>query len=216
MERARVLRVTPQAATAAVAVERFGDAPPPPAEAPALNNGLLAIVLFMGAEVMLFMALFGAFVLYKTASVAWPPPGQPRLPIGVTFANTAILLASAVAMSRAYGDLRQGNLAGLRRGLGATMALGAGFLLVQGYEWVELIRYGLTLDSSMYGTTFYTLIGFHGLHVAGAVIWVAVVLARAFAGRYSQQRFSGVQICAVYWYFVCALWVVLFATVYLA
>ena len=215
MERARLVHVAAEPAHA-VRVHRHGDGGPRAAQGPAVNNGLLALVLFMGSEVMLFMALFSAFVLYKTSSVAWPPPGQPMLPIGVSFANTAVLLASAVTMNRAYGDLRGGNVGGLRAGLAATLALGAVFLAVQGYEWVKLIRHGLTLASSTYGTTFYSLIGLHAVHVVGAVLWVGAVLFGAWRGRYSQEKYVGVQLCSVYWYFVCGLWVVLFGAVYLS
>ena len=183
---------------------------------PALHNGLLAIILLIGAEVMLFMGLFGAFVLYKTASVAWPPPGQPMLPVGVTFCNTAVLLASAMTLQRGYAKLREGDIAGLRSGLVATAVMGVVFLLVQGFEWTRLVHYGLTLASSTYGATFYTLIGLHAAHVLAAVIWLAFVLAAAMRGRYTAQSYAGVQVFSVYWYFVCALWVVLFVAVYLA
>ena len=161
-------------------------------------------------------SLIAAFVLYKTASLAWPPPSQPMLPIGVTFANTAVLLASAVTMQRAYTCLREGDVRRLQSGLALTAVLGTTFLVVQGYEWFRLIRQGLTLASSIYGATFYTLIGLHAAHVFGAVVWLLVVLVGAWRGRYSQQRYAGVQVCGVYWYFVCALWVVLFGVVYLA
>jgi len=200
----------------AIPSPRFGDGPPPTTAPQPVNNALLAVVLFMGSEVMLFMSLFGTLVLYRTASVAWPPPAEPMLPIGVTFANTAVLLASGVAMNRAYNDLRDGELVGFRRSLALTAVLGSAFLLVQGYEWVNLIRHGLSLSASIYGSTFYTLIGLHGVHVAGAVVWVVGVLIAAARGRYSAQKYVGVQVCSIYWYFVCGLWVVLFGAVYLA
>jgi heme/copper-type cytochrome/quinol oxidase subunit 3 len=183
---------------------------------PALHNGVLAIILFIGAEIMLFMGLFASFVLFKTASVAWPPPGQPLLPIGVTFCNTAVLLASAVTMQRAYARLREGDLVGLRSGLAATAVMGLIFLGVQGFEWSRLISYGLTLSSSTYGATFYTLIGLHAAHVLGAVLWLGAVLVGALRGRYSKERYAGVQVFSIYWYFVCGLWVLLFGAVYLA
>jgi cytochrome c oxidase subunit 3 len=194
----------------------FGGGGPVAIPAPPVSNGLLAVVLLLGAEVMLFTGLIGAFVLFRTSAAAWPPPGQPMLPLGVTLANTAVLVASCATMFRAYAAVRRGDQAGLRVGLAATAALGAAFLLVQGYEWLGLIRHGLTLSSSTYGATFYTLIGLHAAHVAAAVVWLLVVLGAAFLGRYSTARHVGVQVCAVYWYFVCALWVVLFGLVYVA
>jgi cytochrome c oxidase subunit III len=85
-------------------------------------------------------------------------------------------------------------------------------LLVQGYEWVRLIHYGLTLSSGVYGATFYTLIGCHGAHVLGAVIWLGVVLARVRSGIAGRES---VQLAGVYWTFVVALWPALYVLVYL-
>ena len=183
---------------------------------PAFSNAMLAIVLLLGAEIMLFTGLMGAFVLFRTTHLVWPPPGQPMLPLAVTLINTGVLLASALTMQRACASIREGNSAGLTTNLAATAALGTAFLLVQGYEWMILIRHGMTLSSSVYGATFYTLIGCHAAHVVGAVLWLLFVLAGALRGRYSRESNTGVQVCGVYWYFVCALWVVLFGLVYVA
>src|ERR671932_1127875 len=97
---------------------------------------------------------------------------MPRLPVEVTGINTLILLYSAVTMRLASRAIRLGQQQKLARMLLYTAVLGAIFLSVQGYEWVKLIRYGLTLSSGVYGATFYTLIGLHGLHVAGALVWL--------------------------------------------
>jgi len=96
-----------------------------------------------------------------------------------------------------------------------TAILGGIFLCVQGYEWVQLVHFGLTMSSSTYGTTFYTLIGTHALHVAGALIWLLAVLGLTAAGRVSRERGTIVRGCALYWHFVVGLWPILFVTVYL-
>jgi len=216
MSRAAAARAGIEVASRTSPVVVFDGGGPTAVAAPPVSNALLAIVLFMGAEVMLFTGMMGAFVLFRTSSVVWPPPGQPMLPLAVTLANTGVLLASALTMRSAYSAVRAGNLAGLRRGLAVTAALGAVFLLVQGSEWASLIGHGLTLSSSTYGATFYTLIGLHAAHVVGAVAWLLVVLLGAWRGRYGKDDAVGVQICGVYWAFVCALWLVLFGLVYLA
>jgi cytochrome c oxidase subunit 3 len=93
--------------------------------------------------------------------------------------------------------------------------LGAGFLLVQGYEWIRLLHFGLTVSSSVYGGLFYTLIGFHAAHVLGALIWLVLVLFKARRGEYTRHNHTGLQVCSMYWIFVAALWPVLYGLVYL-
>jgi cytochrome c oxidase subunit III len=78
-----------------------------------------------------------------------------------------------------------------------------------------LIRYGLKLSSGVYGATFYTLIGCHGVHVLGGALWLLIVLAQARKSRFSGQKYAGVELCAMYWTFVVALWPILYGLVYL-
>jgi heme/copper-type cytochrome/quinol oxidase subunit 3 len=92
--------------------------------------------------------------------------------------------------------------------------LGTLFVLIQGSEWTRLIRHGLTLSTGAYGATFYTLIGAHALHVVGALIWLAVVALGSRAPRSPAEQTGRVEALAIYWFFVCALWLVLFALVY--
>jgi len=179
------------------------------------SNAWLAVWMFLGAEAMFFAGLIGAFLVFRLSATIWPPPFQPRLPVGVTGVNTVILLLSAFTMRRTLTCVRLANPGKAVRLLGLTAILGAVFLAVQGYEWLRLIQFGLTVSSSVYGGLFYTLIGFHALHVLAALIWLAVVFARAIKGRYSAQRHVGLQTCAMYWTFVVALWPALYGLVYL-
>jgi heme/copper-type cytochrome/quinol oxidase subunit 3 len=182
---------------------------------PPINNARLAIMLFLGAEAMFFAGLLSGYLVFRTGSVVWPPPLQPRLPILVTALNTLVLLSSGWTMRGALRAIRRGDQRGLADGLGLTAALGAAFLSVQGYEWMRLLEFGLTLSSGVYGATFYTLIGCHALHVFGAVVWLLIVLIMARRGRFSAQRHVAATLCGMYWYFVVALWPVLFVAVYL-
>jgi cytochrome c oxidase subunit 3 len=190
-------------------------APPISLNAPIGSNAWLGVVMFLGAEAMFFAGLIGAFIVFRLSAPIWPPPFQPRLPVTLTGVNTMILLVSAVTMRLSLKSLRAGNVPGVIRLLAATALLGAGFLAIQGYEWVRLIHFGLTVSSSVYGGLFYTLIGFHGLHVFGALIWLLVVYGQAKRGRFSKERHVGLQTCAMYWTFVVALWPVLYGLVYL-
>jgi len=200
--------------TARVPAFGGGDPPAPPATSrPIVSNARIAVLMFIAAEVMFFAGLIGGFIVFRVSAQTWPPPFQPRLPVGVTGVNTAILLLSGVAVQLAMRAARerQPKEIVIRR-LGFTVIFGAVFLLVQGFEWVRLIRYGLTLSSSVYGATFYTLIGCHGAHVLGAAVWLAIVLARVRRGSAGGEV---VALCGIYWTFVVALWPALYALVYL-
>lgn len=180
-----------------------------------MGNGRIAIVMLIAAETMLFTGLIGAYVVLRGTSGPWPPPGQPRLPLAITWANTGLLLLSCWTMSRASAALRAGLVSRLRLSLVETGLLGSAFLGVQGSEWVRLLGHGLTVSTSLYGATFYMLIGLHGVHVAAAVAWLLWLLARCGGSRFTLKRAAGVDLCVIYWYFVCALWAVLFPLVYL-
>jgi cytochrome c oxidase subunit 3 len=180
-----------------------------------LDNARLAMLVFMSGEIMFFSGLVSAYFVLRSAAAVWPPPLQPRLPIAVTGANTLVLLASSVCMAAAVRARRQHDRSGLTRWLGATAALGALFLVVQGYEWVQLVRFGVTLSSGVFGATFYTLIGTHAVHVLGALVWLVVTLGLALRGRFDGERGTPVETCAMYWHFVVALWPLLYVMVYL-
>jgi heme/copper-type cytochrome/quinol oxidase subunit 3 len=190
-------------------------APPVPPNPTIGSNAWVGTLMFLGAEAMFFAGLMGAYIVFRVGSAIWPPPFQPRLPVGVTGVNTLILIASALTMRWSLKAVRVNDRKRFVRYLAYTAALGGTFLLIQGFEWLRLIHFGLTVSSSVYGGLFYTLIGFHGLHVFGALLWLLVVLVRAKQGRFSRANYVAVQTCGMYWTFVVALWPVLYGLVYL-
>jgi cytochrome c oxidase subunit III len=192
-----------------------GDDGSEPAPRRPLDNLRVAILFFIGAESMFFAALISALFVLRATLPVWPPPLQPRLPIGITTANTVVLLVSSGAMILAGRALTRMDRREVVRWLSVAAVLGVLFLAIQGVEWVRLIRHGLTLSSSTYGTTFYTLIGTHALHVAGALAWLVATVSLAASRRGEGHRGSLVRGCALYWHFVVALWLVLFVAVYL-
>jgi len=189
--------------------------PPVEPSAPVVSNTRLAMVVLIIGESMLFAGLIGGYLVFRLSGRDWPPVDQPRLPLVLTGLNTLVLLGSLVPMSRALRAIRRNAQHEAARGLAWTTLLGALFLAVQGIEWLRLVRHGLTLGSSMYGATFYVLIGCHGFHVLAAVTWLAIVAVHARRGRFDARRHAPLEMCGVYWYFVCALWAVLFPLVYL-
>jgi cytochrome c oxidase subunit III len=194
-----------------------GDGEPHPGfEGPPISNARLGMLMLLGGETMFFGGLVIAFLHLRLGAPVWPPPGQPRLPIGLTAVNTVILLASSWALVKALRAVRAGDGAGLGRWLWWTWGLGALFVVIQGVEWARLVQFGLRVSSGIYGATFYTLIGVHAAHVLGAVAWLTVILWLARQGRFKRQRHAALLCCAMYWHFVVALWPVLYLLVYLA
>ena len=194
-----------------------GDGPErePGPRRPLLDNVRLAMLFLICGEVMFFGGLVSAFLVLRVTAAQWPPPLQPRLPVGVTGVNTLVLLASSVAMAAAGRALARNDARTLTRRLLLAGALGLAFLLVQGYEWIRLVGYGLTVWSGAYGTTFYTLIGTHAAHVIAALAWVGVTAWLAARGRFADGQTGVMRACAIYWHFVVALWPVLYVAVYL-
>ncbi len=187
-----------------------------PASTRLVDNAVLGTAIFVAAESMVFAGLISAFLVLRANAGEWPPPHQPRLPIAVTAVNTALLLLSAVTMWRATAAAARGRQPAVVRSLAATAALGTTFVAVQGAEWVQLLRYGLSASASVYGGTFYALIGCHGVHVLAGVITVLVVLGRvAHSARPARIR-SALTACQVYWLFVVTVWPILYVLVYLA
>ena len=182
-----------------------------------LSNARLGIFVLLGAEAMLFSGLIGTFLVFRVGNVTWPPPAHigVELPRVVTGINTALLLLSGYTMFQAHRAIRKDRVKQLRNWLLMTGVLGFLFLGVQGSEWVQLIGKGLTLQSGVYGGIFYVLIGCHAVHVLTAVIWLFIVLGMAMAGRFSAERYVGVDTCTIYWIFVVALWPILYILVYL-
>lgn len=179
-----------------------------------VSNPLAGMLLFIVAEVMFFAGLVSAYVISRAGAYAWPPAAQPRLPVEVTAVNTLVLLASAAAMVQAgRRHERPGGEGEALRRLYATIGLGGCFVAVQGFEWVRLIGFGLTMTSSAYGSFFYLIVGAHALHVAAALaalVWAASALRR---GALAPDSFQALR---AFWYFVVGLWPVLYGIVYLA
>jgi heme/copper-type cytochrome/quinol oxidase subunit 3 len=180
-----------------------------------MTNAQIAMLVLIAAEVMFFAGLIGAFLVFRFSGRPWPPPFQPRLPVGITAVNTVFLLASSWTMLQAQRALRRGERGMLLRYLGATGALGTLFLLIQGFEWVRLLSFGLTASSGVYASTFYTIIGTHAFHALCGVLWLLVVIVHASRGAYSPRRPGAVVPCGMYWHLVVGLWPVLFVLVYL-
>ena len=175
----------------------------------------LGVLIFIASEVMLFAGLISAFLVAHASAPFWPPPDQPRLPIAATGFNTGILILSGLTMHEVVRSLRRGDRRRATLWMSVTALLGTVFLAIQGGEWTRLIRFGLTMTSSLYGGMFYLIVGAHALHLVVALIVLSFVTARLWRGRYDGD-FRGVVACSAYWSFVVILWPVIYALVYLS
>lgn len=182
-------------------------------EAKRLPNSVLAMIIFIGTEIMFFAALMSAHTIARATVLGgvWPPPGQPRLPVERTAVNTAILLLSGVLLWIGNRRMSVEPERALKFVAGA-IATGVAFVLLQGVEWVRLIHEGLTMTSSSHGAFFYLIVGAHALHAVVAILaltWVYLLMRR---GAAASSTFTATQ---VFWYFVVILWPIIYLRVYL-
>ncbi|MHB1132294.1 MAG: cytochrome c oxidase subunit 3 [Chloroflexota bacterium] len=172
----------------------------------------MGMAVFIMSEAVLFTNLIAAYLYLRFSSMHWPPADVPHLDLVFPAVNTVILLASGIPMHWAHVSIKAGNRRGLIWGLALTILLGAIFIAGQAWEWTHT---GFTPQGSVYGSTFYTLTGFHGAHVLVGLTFLTVTLVRALRGRFSAERHFAVESGAWYWHFVDVVWVVLYGTLYI-
>jgi cytochrome c oxidase subunit III len=180
-----------------------------------ISSSLLGMVLFIASEVMFFGGLFGAYFTIRSAATQWPPEGTPHLETWYAAVLTAILVSSSVTMQLGVWAIRRNDQRRLLLWLVVSLLLGAAFLAGQGNEYRTLIEEGMTLSSGVFGSTFYTLTGFHGAHVAGGAVFILIVLLRARSGQFTARYHDTVEMASYYWHFVDVVWLGLFSTIYL-
>lgn len=184
----------------------------PTRNAPIAPSGVIAMIIFVIAEMMFFAGLISAFTIVRTTALAgWPPPGQPRLPAEETLINTIALLLSALVLYIAQRRFRL-EPARAKAPLLIAMLLGTFFVVFQGVEWVAMLRQGLTMKSSTHGAFFYLIVGSHALHAVIALVALGYIYARLLRNTLTQHAFWTTQ---VFWYFVVGLWPLLYWRVYL-
>ncbi len=180
-----------------------------------ISSGVIGMLIFMVTEAMFFAGLISAYMVIRAGIEEWPPWGQPRLPVLATAFNTIVLLASGFIMIRSRACFKKKEFPLGRRLLGISILLGAFFLVFQGYEWIQLLKFGFTLSSSVYGGLFYLLIGAHGFHVMGALaILIYAWYRMSTPGKIITPE--GLFPFQILWYFVVCIWPVLYVLVYLS
>jgi cytochrome c oxidase subunit III len=177
-----------------------------------VSSGVLGMLIFIMTEVMMFMGFISGFTILKAnAPLGWPPPDQPRLPLEETAFNTLALLASGLVLFFAGREFPR-DRARARRLLAVAIALGGFFVGFQGFEWVALLRQGLTLTATPYGSFFYLIVGAHALHAVVALGLLAYLWAQLPQPELTKPRLHAIH---AFWYFVVGIWPVLYLQVYL-
>ncbi len=169
-------------------------------------------VVWLASELMFFSGLFGAYFALRAATPGdWPPPGA-ELDRVVSGLFTALLVASSGTVQLGVRALAAGRRTWFRRWLMVTVVLAVAFLANQAHEWLTL---EFSISSHPFGSAFYVMTGFHGLHVAGGVLAMLVLVGRAASPRFGPAETPAVETVSYYWHFVDVVWVALWATLFL-
>ena len=201
-------------------------APRTPASRPNLVS--VGTIIWLSSELMFFAALFAMYFtvrsVVKGSGMPWP---GAHLNLALGSINTTVLLLSSVTCQMGVFAVERGQISrtrsmlhpmswGLREWYVLTFFMGLYFVCGQGYEYLSLIRDGLTLQSSGYGSVFYIPTGFHGLHVLGGLIAFIFLLGRTYAARtFTHEQQVSAIVVSYYWHFVDVVWIGLFTTIYL-
>lgn len=181
------------------------------ARRPQVSSLLFGTILFLASELLFFGGLFAAYFTLRAETSPWPPEGVELEVVAATI-GTLLLVASSFT-------LRAGVVAGGRSRLRAmggwtivTIVLGSAFLGIQLFDWLHL---DFGVSSHAYGTMFYAMTGFHGLHVLAGLLLMLVVLGRSVQGAYRDGNVESAEAVAYYWHFVDVVWIALYATIFL-
>jgi heme/copper-type cytochrome/quinol oxidase subunit 3 len=179
-----------------------------------LSNEKVAMWVFLGSECLLFGALISTYFLYRGRSQVGPYP-KDIYDIPYTSVSSFVLLMSSLTMVLALAAIQRGDGRRLRVWLLATALLGSSFIAGQVYEFTSFIREGLTLKTNLFGSSFFVLTGFHGVHVTVGIVMLLSLWALSMRGKLPQERAEVVEIAGLYWHFVDVVWIVIFTVVYL-
>jgi heme/copper-type cytochrome/quinol oxidase subunit 3 len=174
----------------------------------------VGVAIFITSEAVFFLSLVIVYVFYHGRETTGPS-AREALDVPYAAVITVLLLASSFTITRAGAHLARDERRGALLWLIATVALGAAFLTGQGIEYSRLVADNVTPARNLFGTMFFTLTGFHGLHVLVGLVGLLIAAGVGAAGRLTARRHGGFEALALYWHFVDGVWIVVFSVVYL-
>jgi cytochrome c oxidase subunit 1 len=179
-----------------------------------VDHRKLAMWVFLASECFFFGTLIATYMAYRGRSVVGPTPAE-ILDIPLTTLSTFDLLMSSFLMVLALAAVQRGDRAQARLWLFGTAFFGLIFLGFQAYEFTHFVHQGLTLQTNLFGSTFFVLTGFHGAHVTLGVVWLLALWLLHLRGRLGVADATKVEVAGLYWHFVDIVWIVIFTVVYL-
>ena len=179
-----------------------------------LSNTKLAMWLFLGSECLLFGGLISTYMLYRNRHSAELGPDQ-LWDIPFTSASSFVLLTSSLTMVLAVSAASRNDLRNTKIFLGVTSLLGGLFVAGQIYEFTTFYREGLGFTTSLFSSSFFTLTGFHGVHVSIGIIMLVATIGMIQKDKISGDKAEAVEMVGLYWHFVDIVWIIIFTLVYL-
>ena len=181
-----------------------------------ISNTKLGMWIFLASECLLFGGLITTYLLYKTPiSIEQGPAPHEVYDIPFTSVSSFVLLMSSLTMVLALSALQRGDERNNRLWLMTTAVLGSIFIGGQVYEFTTFYREGLGYTTNIFGSAFYTLTGFHGVHVSVGIIMLMSLVIRSLRGNLHKEQAETVEIVGLYWHFVDVVWIIIFTVVYL-
>ena len=189
-----------------------------PAHAPANRPNMVSVgtIVWLSSELMFFAALFAMYFTMRAVNQAQWSDYTEKLNVPFAAVNTLILITSSFTCQWGVFKAEKGDVRGLRRWFTITFILGTVFVAGQVTEYAQLVKEGITLSSSAYGSVFYLTTGFHGMHVTGGLIAFLFILGRTYASRrFTHRQATSAIVVSYYWHFVDVVWIGLFTMIYL-
>jgi len=187
-----------------------------------IDNRKLGMWLFLASDCVFFGSLIAVYMIYRGRAEQLFLNGQGTGPlpfelidIPYTSVSAFVLLMSSMTMVLALAGIQKGNLRSFRVWLAATALLGSIFLGGQWFEFTSFYHEGLGYTTNMFSMTFFTVTGFHGLHVTLGVIWLLTILIVSLRGGVRKDQALNVEIAGLYWHFVDIVWIIIFTLIYL-
>jgi len=178
-----------------------------------LENVTFGMWLFIGSEIMFFTAFFAMYIIMRNAHPELVKPHQ--LNVLIASINTFILIVRSLFMTNAVNASKEGEGKGMTKNLLITALFGLAFLVLKAVEYTGEIKEQLLPSTNIFYSCYYTMTGFHGLHILIGVVVMLVLAFRAHRGDFTKTYNSPIEVCGLYWCLVEAIWFFLFPILYL-